>query len=91
MKYIAVLCGVLVSAVSAQASITSPVDKVVMVTFDGDASSVGSVSHGLTGTVDFAVRERTETSQTNRRIYEKLNVLNAAAAVSKAHRLGLLD
>jgi DNA-binding NarL/FixJ family response regulator len=26
-----------------------------------------------------------------RRIYEKLNVLNAAAAVSKAHRLGLLD
>ncbi len=26
-----------------------------------------------------------------RRIYEKLNVLNAAQAVSKAHRLGLLD
>jgi DNA-binding NarL/FixJ family response regulator len=26
-----------------------------------------------------------------RRIYEKLNVLNAAAAVSKAHRLGLFD
>lgn len=26
-----------------------------------------------------------------RRIYEKLNVLNAAAAVSKAHRMGLLE
>ncbi len=68
MKNRAVLCGLLASAIGVQASVTSTVDELVMVSFDQDSTnSVGTVNTGLT-TYDFAVRERSNAGQSDRRI-----------------------
>jgi hypothetical protein len=69
MKYTAVICGLIMGVTGVSTAVVSSVDEMVMVSFDQDSSNtVGTVQTDLSGTYDFAVRERSSAGQTNRRI-----------------------
>ncbi|WP_372795053.1 hypothetical protein [Pontiella sp.] len=66
-KLLALSC--LLGAACGAEAVTSPIDELVMVSIDQDSTNtVGTVNVGLSGSYDFAVRERSNAGQGDRRI-----------------------